>query len=489
MLNDRERQELLGGLRELHWRAPLALLSALLLVACGDHFALWPLCWVALVPLAFACRGAGPVAALLLAWACLAPASIVNTLWLLDTDASPLMPWLLAGVPALAAASAEMPIARIVPRIVRALMAGALLAGWYALLPHDFAYLVPLGTLIDSGIVTVAYPKLGLATVAGILFALAWTCAEWHGAAPADLKVRPRWPGLVMAAVLAVVAVADWAGAPRAEPGDQPLSVWIVPEAESAERDSAVLLGEDGHGGVMLWAALPEPGAARLERHLWAAGRIAETRALTLVALARWPDRTEAWVFHRDRAHRFHHEWPAGNTEPLVLEGTGNLSVAPTHDLPETWSLRNDMQLLASPEQPHHESQLNWWLREQRRSALIRGTRRLVVWQGGGAAIDAQGRLAAVSKDGRAIAARLAGGERHGEAFGRERLRVWEIIASFCAPVLLLMLIGVSGVRWAKLRYRARTAEVAIEEVDNDETSLTPEQKDKITRVRRKPQD
>lgn len=486
MLNDRERQELLGGLRELHWRAPVALLSALLLVASGDHFQLWPLCWIALVPLAFACRGAGPVAALLLAWTCLCAASVINTIWLLDADDSVLLPWLLAGLPALAAVGAEMPIARVLPRVVRALLAGVLFMGLYSLLPAECLYLVPLGTLIDSGIVTIAYPKLGLATIAGAFFALAWVCAEWHGAAPADLKVRPRWPGLAMAGLLAAVGAADWLGAkPQGE--GEPLAAWLVPDTANADRQARELLGPEGGGGVMLWGMLPASGDAALKRHLWAAGTLAESRQMTVIAFAELPHGTAVWVFHRDDEHRFHHEWPAGEHEPLVLEGTGTMTIAPTRALPENWSLRNDLQALATTEQPSHSSQVNWWLREQRRSALIRGTRRLVVWQGGGAAIDADGRLASISVDGKAVGATLHGGDRHGEPFGRERFRVWEIIAAFSAPVLLLMLVVVSGVRWAKLRYRARSTEIAIEEVDDEATSLTPEQKDKITRLRRKP--
>lgn len=486
-LSGREREELLGGLRELPLRAFVALLSAVLLFLSGDNVGLWPLCWVAFVPLCFACRGAGPVAALLLAVPTLAIASVLNTLWLLDSTESPTLPWLLAGVPALAFVAAELPIGRILPRLLRALIAGALFTGFYAMLPAGTEYLVPLGQLIDSEIVRLAYPKLGLATVAGIFVALGWVCAEWFGAAPGDPKLRPRWPGLVMACVLALLAGIDWLGVARARHQTQEVvNVWVIPNAADAERGTLEAMGETGMRGVALWGVLENPDDATLRAHLWAAGRLAQHRELTLAVMVAWPDRTEAWLYIKSAEAAAHHVWPDGEGPPLVFEGTGILTVVAGRTAPENWSLRNDLQLLATTEQPNHEAELNWWLREQRRSALIRGTRRLLVWKGGGAAIGADGRLNALSRDGKPVGGQLEGAERHGEPLGRERLRVWEKILGFSAPVLLLMLVVVSGVRWAKLRWRNRDTVMAIEEVDDGETTLTAAQKDTITRIRKK---
>ncbi|MBK8207876.1 MAG: hypothetical protein IPK87_13960 [Planctomycetes bacterium] len=474
-------------MRELPLRAFVALLTAVLLFLSGDNVGLWPLCWVAFVPLCFACRGAGPVAALLLAVPTLAVASVLNTLWLLDATESPALPWLLAGVPALAFVAAELPIGRILPRLLRALIAGALFTGFYAMLPAGTEYLVPLGQLIDSEIVRLVYPKLGLATVAGILVFLGWMCAEWFGAAPGDVKLRARWPGLLMAGVLALLAGIDWLGVTRADHQTQQLvNVWVIPNAADAERGTLEAMGESGMRGVALWGVLENPDDATLRAHLWAAGRLAQQRELTLAVMVAWPDRTEAWLYIKSAEAAAHHVWPGGEGHPLVFEGAGILTVIAGRNAPENWSLRNDLQLLATTEQPNHEAELNWWLREQRRSALIRGTRRLLVWKGGGAAIGADGRLNAISREGKPVGGQLEGGERHGEPLGRERLRVWEKILGFSAPVLLLMLVVVSGVRWAKLRWRNRDTVMAIEEVDDGETTLTAAQKDTITRIRKK---
>ena len=99
LLNNLEQDELTGGLRSFPMRMLPALATSVLLYFCGDMFGAWPLAWFALVPLRFACRGAGPIGALLLAGGSFGLAAFAQSYWLLDVDGAnaPLV-WLRAGL-------------------------------------------------------------------------------------------------------------------------------------------------------------------------------------------------------------------------------------------------------------------------------------------------------------------------------------------------------------------------------------------------------
>jgi hypothetical protein len=66
---------------------------------------------------------------------------------------------------------------------------------------------------------------------------------------------------------------------------------------------------------------------------------------------------------------------------------------------------------------------------------------------------------------------------------GHPRQQVIERILEFSAPVLVLMLMLLTPVAWAKRRwYARRRANIAIEEVPDDATTLSKEETEKITR-------
>src|SRR5690606_16798088 len=134
----------------------------------------WPLAWVALIPLCFACRGAGPLVALLLAAFSLLTAAFSQSFWLLDVEGvSPVSIWLAGGLlPAIPFAAIELPICRKIPWALRPLLLALLATGFWALMPREAAMLVPAGGLIGSDLLRWAWPKLGMATVAGCLAGL-----------------------------------------------------------------------------------------------------------------------------------------------------------------------------------------------------------------------------------------------------------------------------------------------------------------------------
>jgi hypothetical protein len=108
------------------------------------------------------------------------------------------------------------------------------------------------------------------------------------------------------------------------------------------------------------------------------------------------------------------------------------------------------------------------------------------VWQGGAAAIDSQGRVLAFS-EAEWFSVAMPAAEARGQPLGRARLTVVERILAMSAPVIVAMLVLLTPLRWVRIRRRvANGAEFAIEEVIDDETTLSKEQTETITRRRLK---
>lgn len=474
-------------MRSVPLRLLPALLTTLLLYLSGDMVGWWALSWVVFIPLCVACRGAGAPAALLLGTAAFLPAAVVQSLWLLDVEgASPALVWLAAGVlPALALFAIELPVCRSIPGLLRPVLLAALAVGCWHLLPGEARMLVPVGGLIDSEIVRFVYPMVGLPLMAGLMLGLAWLCAE--------LIYNPRargrrgLPGIALACALVVFAVADHvgSGANRMFTGTQYVTPLQVVPAD-ADWPAESLLPPDDTGLVVL------SRTGDHERALKRAGDFAERHRANLVLMMHTPGARHAYFFHRARRPAVSHTWFTERGEPLVIEGTrkpvidsvGILRVFPSLESNEHWAARIDLELYLSDAKPAHPAQLAFWLREMRREALVRGSRQVCTWRGGAAIIDGAGRVVALTAD-KPLAVKLPAQDLSGQPLGRARLTVLERIFAMAAPVLLLMLVLLTPVRWAKLRYRERRqadTTFAIEEVIDDETTLSREQTETITR-------
>jgi hypothetical protein len=488
LINNVEREQLFGGLRALPARAFPALATAALLFACGDMLQVWPLAWVALIPVCFACRGAGVAGAFLLSLSVFGAAAITQGYWLFDVDGvnAPLALGAAAVLPALAFAAIELPSARRCPWFLRPLLVGAMAAGFWALLPLDARMLVPLGGLIDSEVVRVLYPKVGLPLMAGCFTAIAWLAAEMWRRGRDNFKVG--WPGIALVGLLGCVAAADWLGT----------SVSHMPESDNvrtvfvAQGDSAANATETlppGHRGtVVIWPAQSGNAGALVAQ----AGEIAERKHLVLVLVVFEPGSVNAWVFAYDRMPKATKRWQGADGEPLHIDGAGSLRVYPSLASNEHWSTPWDIEVYVTDETPVARAQARWWLREQRREALIRGSRQVCVWPGGAAAIDGRGHVVAADFENAPFSARLYSADSIGQAMGKARLTVVEVILRFASPVLALMLLLLTPITFAKARRRARrsaAASIAIEEVQDDETHLSADQRDKITRSFRRPPD
>lgn len=476
LLTELERQELLGGFRSLPARLALGAVTGLLLYLSGDMVGWWPLCWFAFVPLAFACRGAGAPAALLVALLVLTGASAAQTLWLLDGDQSPLGWWLAAGAfPALALASVELPFCTLrIPWPLRPLIAGAGIIGWYALLPPEAAPLLPLGGLIDSEFTRFAYPKLGLATFAGGFAALAWLAAEVYTRKGEGDRVLHGWPGMLAAGLLVLAGAIDGLGvrlAARPEPAGPSVRVTLVPQQPNMEAVTLAHLGPRARGGLVLWGVQVVETAAQREALVAAAGHLADQRQCTVGLVVAMPEHSFGYVFARGPNPLLQTRWDGApgeaRGEPLLSDGQGTLSLYPSLVPPIGWSTNFDILFCTTARQPLHPAQAAGWLREQRRLSLVRGGRQLCVWPGGGAIIDTQGRLLAQST-GQPVTAQLLLTSEMGEAMGKPRLTVVEKILRFSAPTMSAVLVMLSLVTWAKRRWRLRQqqpAEIALEEV------------------------
>lgn len=488
LINNVEREQLFGGLRALPARAFPALATAALLFASGDMLQVWPLAWLALVPLCFACRGAGVVGAFLLALLVFAAAAITQGYWLVDAQGAnaPLALGAAAVLPALAFAAIELPSARRCPWFLRPLFLGAMAAGFWALVPADGRMLVPLGGLIDSEVVRVLYPKVGLPLMAGCFTAVAWLAAEMWRRGRDNFKVG--WPGLALVGVLACVAVADWLGTSVSHmpESDNIRTVFVAQGDSAAGATEALPIGQ--RGTVVIWPAQSGNAAALVVQ----AGEIAERKQLILVLVVFEPGRVSAWVFAYARSPNATKHWQAADGEPLHIEGAGSLRVYPSLLSNEHWATPWDIEVYVTDEKPVHAAQARWWLREQRRGALIRGSRQVCVWPGGAAAIDGRGHVVAADFENAPFSARLYSSDSMGQSMGKARLTVVEVILRFASPVLALMLLLLTPITFAKARRRARfvsAASIAIEEVQDDETHLSADQRDKITRSFRRPPD
>ena len=488
LLNNVEYNELLGGLESLRIRAPVALGSAVLLVLAGDLAGLWPLCWVALVPLCFACRGAGAVGALLLAGGCFTLAAVAQSFWLLDVeDASPVAIWVTAGVlPAIPLAAIELPITRKIPWALRPPLLVLLAIGFWALFPPNARMLIPCGGLIDSGLVSWLLAKIDLATVAACMLGLGWLAAEMFATPRQAVERRAGLAGLGLAGLLALAGLVDFVGVAMALDSvgvGQVAPVVVVPAGDDLTAQSDRLLPERASTGVVVWRAL---AADPTERAEWAsrAGELAERRQVVVALVVVSGDGTWGYLFVQQGGPTVAKLWATGEVpQPVVYDGLGQISLYPALEGEPHWATRWSLELYISPREPAHTAHARWWLREQRRGALIRGSRQVVVWQGGGAAIDGRGRIIAHSLDGQAFVAQLPAADSKGEPMGHPRQKVVETILEFSAPVLVLMLALLTPVAWAKRRWWARQrAAIGIEEIPDDTSTLSKEETEKMTR-------
>lgn len=471
-----EKVELLSGVRSLPARLAGGALTTLLLYLCGDMVGWWPLCWFAFVPLAFACRGAGAPAALLVAFPVLLGANLAQCHWLLDTPEPAWGLWLMAALfPALAFFTVELPfcISRL-PWVVRPLILGFALIGAYAMLPPEAGPLVPLGGLIDSEFTRFAYAKLGLATFAGIFGALAWLAAELHTRKGEGERTLHGWPGMLVVGLLVLAGCIDGLGvklAPKREYAGDQTRVFLVPARPDAVAATEKLMGPRARGGVVLWGAMPARAESEAESILHDAGALSEQRGCTIALVIARPTFSTGHIFIKAATPAMSKRWegPPGQSQgdPLVMEGPGVLTLHPRLAPPQVGTARHDLQLCTTPDKPVHQAQAAWWLREQRRGALVRQARQLCVWDGGGAVIAHDGHLVAASGS-EGVSATLTPSVDLGEAMGKPRLMVLEKILRFAAPTGTVTLMVLSIVAWAKRRWRQRrdqTGEIAIEEV------------------------
>ncbi|MCC6464120.1 MAG: hypothetical protein IT463_02125, partial [Planctomycetes bacterium] len=447
-----ERQELLGGLRELPRRLPAALLAALLLWLASDTAGFWPLAWVAFFPLAAAQRGVGPVAALVLALCALLPPAVGLGFWL-GADARV---WGAACAPVLAVAALELPVVARRSRWLRGPLLALLLTGaWAQLVPHGEA-LIPLGGLIDSGVIRLVYPKLGLATVAALMATLAWAAANL-GAAGRRPGLPTQRKALVGAAVLACIAFVDWLDLRSRPPlsGDMAATVLGVPGGMPAAAELP------SSRGTVFLGCIAVPGDDSAAALLGECRELATRRSCTVAVLMALPGETRGYLLVRGDGESSR-TWQGAPGEalgePLIVEGPGNLMLFPDLRMARNHSSHLDLQLCATLAVPRHDAEVRFRVREQRRAALIRGTRQVALWPGGGVAVDSRGDVVASSQGGEAVSVVLPFGDARGEAMARARFTVYETILRWAAPALWVMLLLVSVVNLAKRRYLARQA-------------------------------
>lgn len=476
LLTPLEKVELLSGMRSLPARLAGGALTTLLLYLSGDMLGWWPLCWFAFVPLAFACRGAGAPAAFLVAFPVLLAAGISQSMWLLDTPVSAWGLWLAAAFfPAMAFFTVELPfcISRL-PWFVRPLILGFALIGGYALLPPDAGPLVPLGGLIDSEFTRFVYAKLGLATVAGIFGALAWLAAELYTRKGEGERTLHGWPGMLVAGLLVLAGTIDGLGvklAPKREYSGDQARVMLVPARPDVSSATEKLMGPRAKGGTVLWGVMVVRDDTEAQNVLRSASELSEQRGCTLAVVVAQPGFSTGYIFVKSAKAAMTKRWdgPPGMAQgdPLIMEGPGVLTLHVGLSPPQVGTARHDLQLCTTPARPVHAAQAAWWLREQRRGALVRQARQLCVWDGGGAVIAHDGHVVALAGP-EGVAATLTPSVDLGEAMGKPRLMVMEKVLRFVAPTATITLIVLSIVAWAKRRWRQRReqgGEIAIEEV------------------------
>lgn len=491
LLNNIEQEELIGGLRSVPVRLIPALATSVLLRLAGDMFGLWPLAWFALVPLCFACRGAGPIGALLLAGVSFSISTFAQSYWLLDADGvnAPVV-WLMAVVfSTLPLAAIELPICRKIPWPLRPFLLALLATGFYALLPTDGQMLIPLGGLIDSDIVRLVYPQLGLATVAGVFTALTWSTAEMFVTPRLAMPARRSWPGIAFACVLVLVAAIDWAGVKFSGDGIRTMDfvrVTAVTGGDDPYDASLQLLPPGAPENIVVWHAIPAPDSVTRNHWQARAGRLAEERQAIVVMLLHDEHADYGYVFLRERVPARRKVWTAEiRGEALELQGLDILTFYSTLEPDTHWSTQWSIEVHVAPVKPLNSAQLAYWMREQRRGAVVRGARLICVWEGGGAAIDGYGKIIEYRDDGTPFQTILAASESRGQPLGHARLQVIEKILALSAPVLAAMLVLLTPIAWAKRRYylrRNNPASIAIEEVFDDASTLSREETDRITR-------
>ena len=493
LLNNLEREELLGGLRSVPVRLLPALLTSALLYLSGDMAGMWALGSVALVPLCIACRGAGALGALLLATVSLLPAAVLQSFWLLDVEGvSPALIWLAGGtLPALAFFAIELPICRKIPRVLRPLVMVVLATAFWGLLPPDARALIPGGGMIESGLMKTIFAKLGLASMAGILTGLGWICAELLMSPRLREPKRSGWVGIVMALVLLVAGVADWVGSTitSTQSYQDVVRFHVVPNQRDIVRATDQALGEHDGRAIVVWGQIDVKDAA--ERVDWIArgGEVAQRQHVMLVMTLAGEKSTTAFLFVRRPSPSAEKTWANASSEmlsdPLVVDGNFELRVYPSLRSDSHWATPWSTEIYTTHLEPVHPAQQRFWIRELRREALIRGSRQICVWDGGGVAIDARGEVLAASEEGAPFTVQLPAADTPGQPLGYPRMLFVEKILVFSGPPLLGMLILLTPVAWAKRRYFAKRRAAmtfAIEEIPNEETNLTKEETEKITR-------
>jgi hypothetical protein len=491
LLNNLEHEELFGGLRSVPLRALPALGTTLLLYLSGDMLNVWPLAWVALAPLCFACRGAGPLAALLLAALSLLAAAFSQTFWLLDVEgAAPLSIWLAGGLlPAIAFAALELPICRKIPWALRPLLLAVLATGFWALLPGEAALLIPLGGLIGGDLLGWAWPKLGPATVAGGLAGLGWLAAEMFHKPRRPESRWPGWQGVLVAGLLLLAGGIDWWGssAPATRSYMDQVTLHVITDGDDPVGATEKALAAGPGRRIVIWRAIAVRDDAERGEWIRRAGELAASRGLVLVSVLAAPDATYAYVFPRGAVPSAQKRWPGepghATGEPLVIGDSWEMQVYPSLDAEPHWSTPWSTDVYTTPLEPAHPAQERWWIREQRRSALVRGSRQICTWAGGGIALDGRANVLGRGNGQGWFTTVLPAAQHLGEPMGHERLRVLERILRFAAPVLALMLLGLTPISWLKRRRRLQSSQaVAIEEVFDPETTLTKDETDQITR-------
>lgn len=476
LLNELEHEELFSGMRSLAVRLCAGAVTGVLLYLSGDMVGWWPLCWFAFVPLAFACRGAGAPAALMVAFPVLTAASAAQSLYLLDEPGSPWSLWLAAGLlPGLALFTVELPfcVTRL-PWLLRPAIFAVAIIGYYALLPAHAGMLLPLGGLIDSEITRFAYAKLGLATFAGVFGGLAWLAAEMYTRKGQGDRALHGWPGMLVAGLLVLGGTIDGLGvklAAKLDPAGDLITVYVVPAQPNMDAVSSTHIGRRGKGGIWLWGVLEAADQQQANALLATAGGFADKHQCVVALVIAQPQASEGFIFLRTPTPALSKKWTGApgelQGEPLLMEGAGNLTLHPQLTPPEVGTAHHDLQFCTTARKPVHAAEAAYWLREQRRGALFRHARQLCVWPGGGAILDHNGHIVAQSH-GEPVHAQLSPAPELGEAMGKPRLMVVEKILRFTAPTLTGMLVVLSIVAWAKRRWRQRQAqnsEIAIEEV------------------------
>jgi len=492
LLNNLEHEELFGGLRSVPVRALPALGTSVLLYLSGDMVGAWPLAWVALIPLCFACRGAGPLAALLLAAFSLLTAAFSQSFWLLDVDgAAPLPIWLAGGLlPAIPFAAIELPICRKIPWALRPVLLALLATGFWALLPAEAALLIPLGGLVEGELLRWAWPYLGPASVAGCMAGLGWLAAEmFHKPRSPEARI-PGWQGFLVAGLLLAAGGIDWFSsvAVTAPNRRDTVNFYVVTDADDPVGATHEALANRSARFVVVWRQLHVRDDVERAAWLGRAGVLAVEYRMLLVIVLAGPDAVTAYAFAGGSAPILQRRWPGGPGEaagePLIVDGNWQLRVYPALQSDSHWSTPWTVEVYSTGLQPVHPAQERYWIRELRREAVVRGSRQVATWAGGGIAVDGRGNALARG-EGRWFWVLLPAATEMGQALGHPRLRVLERILRFAAPVLALMLLGLTPITWAKRRWRLRRQSnqtVAIEEVFDPETTLSKEETERITR-------